>query len=437
MRCLCFLSLVFLFTTISQSSFSADQLQIGEPSYSGTGCEAGSATLTLSPDNTQLSVLFNNFVAQSGGSVGRQLDRKACILSLPIHIPSGFTLAIATVDYRGFMNLPKKTKGQFVASSMFAGAEKFRENRQFIGPYTDNFTFRTVATSKEMVWSQCGKKTILRTHAAIFVNSGNSGEETMGVVDSIDVAAGISYRFELKPCQNNQPPTKPLADPYPKLGGMASNTELLPGQGIRSLSGQFLFTHQTDGNVVMYGPQGPIWSTNTYGKSTSRLVMQTDGNLVLYGHDGAPLWHSDTAIRTGARLAIQDDGNVVLYDAGNAPRWWISDPYPKTGEMGPNVELLRGQGIRSPSGQFLLIHQDDGNVVMYGPQGPIWATGTQSLDSARFVMQSDGNLVLYTTSWEPIWNSGTQTVPGAKLAIQDDGNVVIYDINFNPIWWTL
>jgi hypothetical protein len=52
--------------------------------------------------------------------------------------------------------------------------------------------------------------------------------------------------------------------------------------------------HQYDGNVVSYVDGRPVWSTNTYGNSTTtRLVMQGDGNLVLYGL-GSVVWASNT-----------------------------------------------------------------------------------------------------------------------------------------------
>ena len=44
----------------------------------------------------------------------------------------------------------------------------------------------------------------------------------------------------------------------------------------------------------------------------------------------------------------------------------------------------------------------------------------------EFIMQTDGNLVLYDTSGQPHWASNTQGNPGAFLNVQDDGNLVVY-----------
>ena len=40
-------------------------------------------------------------------------------------------------------------------------------------------------------------------------------------------------------------------------------------------------------------------------------------------------------------------------------------------------------------------------------------------------MQSNGNLILCTTSGSAVWDSGTSGNDGAYLTMQNDGNVVI------------
>ena len=42
---------------------------------------------------------------------------------------------------------------------------------------------------------------------------------------------------------------------------------------------------QTDGNLVLYGPSGSRWASNTWSPA-NKLVMQDDGNLVMYGPTG-------------------------------------------------------------------------------------------------------------------------------------------------------
>lgn len=94
--------------------------------------------------------------------------------------------------------------------------------------------------------------------------------------------------------------------------------ESLQNQSIISMSGAYRATMQSDGNFVVYGPSGPIWSSNTHGDANSRLVMQSDGNVVIY--DGsAVLFATGTSGRGGNRLVMQNDGNLVLY--GSSAIW--------------------------------------------------------------------------------------------------------------------
>jgi len=95
------------------------------------------------------------------------------------------------------------------------------------------------------------------------------------------------------------------------------NEALATGQSLFSASRTYEARLQGDGNFVVYGPAGPVWSSNTRG-TNPRLVMQSDGNLVIYA-DGGTLFSTNTANRGGNRVTIQNDGNLVMY--GASPIW--------------------------------------------------------------------------------------------------------------------
>jgi hypothetical protein len=65
---------------------------------------------------------------------------------------------------------------------------------------------------------------------------------------------------------------------------------------------------------------------------------------------------------------------------------------------------------------------------MPGESQPLWWTNTGGglIDPRDFIMQTDGNLVLYDTSGQAQWASETGGNPGAFLNVQDDGNLVVY-----------
>jgi hypothetical protein len=102
--------------------------------------------------------------------------------------------------------------------------------------------------------------------------------------------------------------------------------------------------------------------------------------------------------------------------------------------------LLSGESIVpnqqrvSRDGRSALVHQDDGNVVLYKGRTPVWATDTSGRTTAVFVMQGDGNLVLYDTAGAPLWDSETNGNPGAGMRVENDGKVVVYTTALRPLW---
>jgi hypothetical protein len=98
-----------------------------------------------------------------------------------------------------------------------------------------------------------------------------------------------------------------------------TNETLPQDQTLVSDNGSYTLIPQGDGNLVLYGPSGPVWATNTFGPG-SRLVMQLDGNLVLYANDGRVLWATNR-FGSGARLVVQNDSNLVVYNSAGGVIW--------------------------------------------------------------------------------------------------------------------
>ncbi len=98
-----------------------------------------------------------------------------------------------------------------------------------------------------------------------------------------------------------------------------------------------------------------------------------------------------------------------------------------------NLEFRRGKEW-NPCPNYKFIFQNDGNLVLYGQNGAIWATGTNNR-ADLFVVQADGNVVLYGGG-RAVWATNTDGNPGAFLAIQSDGNLVVYGRNQNVLWST-
>ena len=136
---------------------------------------------------------------------------------------------------------------------------------------------------------------------------------------------------------------------------------------------------------------------------------------------------------------------------GNTVRWfrmnvagvvgWVNLTYvdrqaqvPYCSDMLPGDTLWSGQSIWSANGRYQLLMQGDGNLVEYGPGGPIWATSTNGAGQ-QVIMQGDSNLVVYGNRGAS-WATGTNGFSGVSLVVQDDGNIVMYS-NRGAIWASL
>jgi hypothetical protein len=105
------------------------------------------------------------------------------------------------------------------------------------------------------------------------------------------------------------------------------------------------------------------------------------------------------------------------------------------GRIDPGQGLGPGQSVVSCNGRFTFVMQGDGNLVLYDGSKPRWSTQTNGKNGYAAVMQGDGNFVLYGPTAVPLWASRTDGNAGAWFAVQDDGNLVVYRASPQlPLW---
>jgi hypothetical protein len=118
-----------------------------------------------------------------------------------------------------------------------------------------------------------------------------------------------------------------------------------------------------------------------------------------------------------------------------------------------NKPLGFGDFLYSATRAFRIGLQNDGNLILWTiddatlPQDitqgqytrALWWANTQGSNAHSWVMQADGNFVVYdgeNATGNAVWNAATQGNPNAFLRCQDDGNLVIYASNGAAIWNT-
>lgn len=189
-----------LTSSFSFATFAhADDIYLGEPGYGGTGCPAGSASTVLSPDQKSLSILFDEYYVEAGGSTNKSFDRKSCNIAIPVHVPQGFSVSVLAIDYRGFNDVPAGARSTFQVEYFFAGVRGPRFTKNFNGPISDDYLIRNKLQASALVWSACGADVNLRTNSSIRVNT-KQNKEALATVDSEDVNAAIVYQLQWKKC---------------------------------------------------------------------------------------------------------------------------------------------------------------------------------------------------------------------------------------------
>ncbi len=195
---------VLAFLSLASQASYGQGLVLSEPQYGGTGCPAGSAAVALSPDSTSLSILFDQYVVEAGGS--KSFDRKNCNIAIPVRIPQGYSVSVIAIDYRGFTGLPSGGRAQlnvdyFITSS---GEQRpgrpVRTSKSFYGPMTSDYLKSDSLGLEAVVWSGCGADAILRANTTLLVNSNSRRDQAMATVDSADVSSGIIYHLQWRRC---------------------------------------------------------------------------------------------------------------------------------------------------------------------------------------------------------------------------------------------
>lgn len=176
------------------------QLRLGQPAYGGTGCPAGTASVTVAPGDESISILFDQFVAEAGRTTGRRIDRKACNISIPVQVPQGYSVAVFSIDYRGFLAIPRGGMARLDAEYFWAGARGPRQSRTASGPMNDNYTVTDDVVTSSLVWTPCGASVNLRVNASMMAQSNSAMEQTIGTVDSADISSAMIYHLNWRRC---------------------------------------------------------------------------------------------------------------------------------------------------------------------------------------------------------------------------------------------
>jgi hypothetical protein len=192
---------VILLVTAAEAQLQKG-LRLGSPDYGGSGCPAGTASVSVSPSEDAISVLFDQFTVEAGSSSMRRVDRKSCDLSIPVQVPQGYSVAIVQTDFRGFNLVPSYGGMNRLNTEYFwAGIRGPMYSRLFTGPQNADYTETNGVMATSLVWAPCGASVNLRIRATIMTQTNSRMDQSMMTVDSADVSSGLLYHLQWRRCQ--------------------------------------------------------------------------------------------------------------------------------------------------------------------------------------------------------------------------------------------
>ena len=183
----------------------ADDISLGIPGYGGSGCPGGTVSATLSPDQKALTLIFDQYIVEAGGTTGRRIDRKNCQIAVPVHIPQGLSFSIVQMDYRGFNSLPRGAYSQinieYFLAFPGAPASGPKYSKRWNGSINEDYLITNALGVFATVWSPCGGNLNLRTATSMMVSTNSAYEQSLATLDSIDIKAGIRYLLQWRQCR--------------------------------------------------------------------------------------------------------------------------------------------------------------------------------------------------------------------------------------------
>ncbi|MCX4511597.1 MULTISPECIES: DUF4360 domain-containing protein [Streptomyces] len=192
-------------TTSANAAITAppDKIVIEVATVNGSGCRQGTAAVAVSPDNTAFTVTYSDYLAQVGGGASPTDFRKNCQLNLIVHVPSGFTYAVASADYRGYASLERGATAIQKASYYFQGSpDTAARNHPFAGPYDNNWQATDETEWGQLVWAPCGVKRNFNINTELRIKAGTSSASKTSFItmDSTDGEINTVYRLAWKEC---------------------------------------------------------------------------------------------------------------------------------------------------------------------------------------------------------------------------------------------
>ncbi|MEU8658847.1 DUF4360 domain-containing protein, partial [Actinoplanes philippinensis] len=166
---------------------------------SGSGCAPGTASVVGNGDNTGFRVRYRDFVAEAGGGAAVIERRKNCQLGVLVTIPDGWTIAIASANYRGKAVLRSGATALQRTSYYWQGTSATeRKDVTFTGPLNGLWTTWDVAPV--LTYAECGSQSVLNVNTELRIDAGSSSGTSTMSMNASDGDVETLFNYSLASC---------------------------------------------------------------------------------------------------------------------------------------------------------------------------------------------------------------------------------------------
>jgi hypothetical protein len=179
----------------------AGQVTLDVQTVNGSGCPAGTATVSMQPDNTGFRIKYTDFRAEDGGNADPTAIRKNCQVNLLVHIPQGFTFAVARADYTGRAHLEAGATALERSNYYFQGSsDNSYADHTFAGPLDGTWRATDITATADLVFAPCGVTRSLNINTELRVDAGASAAKSYISMRTSDGDVYTLVQFQWRQC---------------------------------------------------------------------------------------------------------------------------------------------------------------------------------------------------------------------------------------------
>lgn len=189
---------------LAAASSAAAQGRPAQPTSTVRACPSDAYTVVLALDRSSVSILFNNFSAETVQGQ-RGTVSTTCRIEAPLALPAGFSAGLTTVDYRGFAYLGGRQSAQISAEYEVGRGNGGRFNRRLQGGFERDFYFVDRLPPGRVRAAGCAgaPAPVLAINITLQLTTADQPRAAMISLDSADqtaVGGALTYRFDVRPC---------------------------------------------------------------------------------------------------------------------------------------------------------------------------------------------------------------------------------------------